>query len=118
MPKIKNQPYNCTVCSVLENANYTDNQRMVEKNLCFHCNFWDEYCQQEKLSKSIRIKGFHFMLGDKKEPDKWNGFGGRWFKIKMNNEQIIDTCDLWCQGEISKYFRDKLSDNAEFIIKE
>lgn len=109
------KPYHCKICKKLAKTNYYGNKRMVDKKLCFTCNFWDKYCESDKIKKSIRIDGVHYMLGDKKKPNKWNGFGGRKFKIKMNNGTIIDTCDLWYQGEIPSHFRDKLTDNAIFI---
>jgi hypothetical protein len=107
-------PYNCCLCGEHEEAHYVGNKRMVDAKLCFTCNFWDELTTQ--ASKTIRIEGTHYMNGpNAKKPHKYNGFAGRKFTIKMNSGEIIETCDLWYQGEIPTRFRDKMPDNATFV---
>lgn len=105
-------PYNCVVCGKEETAHYFDNKSMVENKLCFTCQFWTEYVAKEK--NSIRIDGNHYMVGSATTPHRYNGFGGRKFRIRKNDGTVIETCDLWSQGPISEHFRDKLPDNAEF----
>jgi len=104
--------YQCNICGEEETACYFDNKLMVENQLCFTCQFWTEYVSKEKTS--IRIDGIHYMIGSVKTSHPYNGFGGRKFRIRKNDGTIIETCDLWCQGPISKYFIDKLPDNAKF----
>lgn len=107
-------PYNCVMCGKHETAGYFDNRRMVDRQFCFICNFWDELA--EKVNESIRIDGVHYMNGqNSKRPGKWNGHGGRLFTIKMFSGEIIETCDLWYQGEIPEAFRARMPDNAEFV---
>lgn len=105
-------PYNCVICGEQERARYFDNKLMVENQLCFTCQFWTDYVAKEK--NSIRINGTHYMVGSVKTSDKFNGFGGRKFRIRKHDGTVIETCDLWCQGSISEHFIDKLPDNAEF----
>ena len=101
-------PYKCKICEKQESAKYFNNRRMVDEQLCFGCNFWDEYTY--RIDESIRINGTHYMLGD----GKGGGFGGRKFVIKMNDGKIVETNDLWYQGVIPEYFKSKLPDNATF----
>ena len=107
-------PYKCKLCGKEEAAKYFDNKQMVDECLCFNCNFWDEYTY--KTDKSVRIDGQHYMVHpDDNTPYAFQGFGGRKFIIKMNDGKIIETCNLWTQGAIPDYFRDKLPDNATFV---
>lgn len=107
-------PYNCRLCGGHETANYYGNKRMVDAKFCFHCNFWDEL--SVKVATTIRIEGVHYMNGpNAKKPHQYNGHGGRNFIIKMNSGEVIETCDLWCQGSIPTRFRDKMPDNATFV---
>lgn len=116
---IKNvKPYECCLCNESEEANYFDNKRMVDKQFCFNCNFWDERVEDYIRGESIVIRGLHYMDAGKKpnqDRGEFRGFGGRIFKIKMFNGKIIETNDLWHQGTIPELFKDKLKDNAEFM---
>jgi len=45
------------------------------------------------------------------------GYGGRKFIIEFFDERpTITTHNLWHQGEIPPHFRDRLQDEANFII--
>jgi hypothetical protein len=72
--------------------------------------FWDE----QLSDPGIIIRGNHYRTGNSKTKSKWNGFGGQDFRIRMlDTGKIIETCDLWHQGEIPKFYA--MKDNAEFI---
>lgn len=45
----------------------------------------------------------------------FKGFGGRRFRIKFNNGEIIETTNLWHNGVIPDEFRNVLKDEAVFI---
>jgi len=107
-------PYYCKFCGEEEHANYCGNKRMVDNQLCFDCNYWDELTA--KANESIRVKGTHYMLGPNGDkPHQFNGFGGRKFVIKMKDGKLVETCDLWYQGRIPARFQSQLPDNAEFV---
>ena len=68
--------------------------------------------------ESIIINGIHYHDGGKVDRSKVGGFlghSGRSFMIKMNDGKLIETNNLWCQGEIPEIFKNILKDNAEFV---
>jgi hypothetical protein len=84
-------------------------------NNCFDCSFWlgkTDY-PDYMANHQVIINGEHFMLG---ETDSFvRGFGGREFIIQFFDGRIIETNNLWYQGEIPEQFRSMLPDNAVFI---
>jgi hypothetical protein len=85
---------------------------LASNKLCISCDFWNQV--YEDKDNYIFINGKSYQVCD----EEWNGirgFGGKEFKIKMNNGSIIKTTNLWTQGRIPKRWKYKLVDNAEFI---
>jgi hypothetical protein len=74
-------------------------------------NFWDR-CLDDA---AIIINGECYHDGGRKPKnyDGFMGFGGREFKIKMNNGKVIETNNLWCNGTVPK--DRNVEDNAVFI---
>jgi hypothetical protein len=94
----------------------------VRKNYCFSCNFWTD--RLEELDKDddvyrLVIDKHHYQTHknpEQRKRNKYSGFGGRKFLIKINETQeIIETCNLWHQGQIPIHFLDRLPDNASFV---
>ena len=77
--------------------------------------FWKSLIKKPRKG-TIIINGVHYQHNVMStDPKKWLGMNGRLFTIKMLDSTIIKTNDLWCQGTIPVYYRDKLKDNAEFV---
>ena len=90
---------------------------MIDEKVCFKCAFWLDKIKNPSSNRII-IHNNHYMNSgrvDKKTARGFIGFGGRDFKIKMDDGIIIETNNLWHQGEIPLRFRDQLPDNAIFI---
>jgi DNA-directed RNA polymerase subunit RPC12/RpoP len=84
-------------------------------NNCFDCSFWlgkTDYPDYMKNHQVI-INGQHYLFHDTDSFIK--GFGGRRFKIQFFDGRIIETNNLWFQGEIPDQFRSILQDNAVFL---
>ena len=100
----------CIICGKeIEKSNYMN--AVLCSSKCFSVNFWNE-CIDDK---AIIINGECYHDGGKK-PKGYSGFmghGGALFKIKMNNGEIIETNNLWYNGEIPK--DRNIQDNAVFI---
>ena len=98
----------------------------TKEGLCHHCTHWEEL-YEKRLSTdviSIRVNNRHYQTSIQsinKPPPKYAGFGGRKFVVKIKEPHISGyphvfyTCDMWTQGTIPEYFREKLPDNAEFV---
>lgn len=84
--------------------------------MCFTCNHWRGH-YVENIDRSLRINGHHYLdCGRVSDPNQFGvGMGGREIKIRKFDGTIITTNNLWHQGEITKEWKDKLPDNAEYI---
>lgn len=78
---------------------------------CFSESFWEDALDNE----AIIIDGVCYHDGGMKPKGYMGflGFGGRLFKIKMNDGKVIETNDLWCQGTIPVELN--VEDNATFM---
>ena len=85
-------------------------------NNCFDCSFWIKKIDisEEDQARRVIVNGQHHRLGiDNVGP--FRGFGGRAFRIQFQDGRIVETSNLWHQGEIPEKFREWLPDNATFI---
>jgi len=109
--------YKCKECGkkVLEkDLHYMDNDRLIKEKLCFTCDFWMKKVKTIKDPNWVRVNNESYYIGDETEKG-FRGFDSRKFIIKFNNGKIIETTNLWHQGEIPQHFRKRLFNNAEFI---
>lgn len=112
--KILEKP--CVMCGGVAGTNYIGNQSMVERNMCFSCNFWEDRLHSLGLNNFIINGNFYTDSGQVDKPTKmFLGFGGRLFVIETFDGRIISTNNLWYGGRITQWFRDKFPDNAKFV---
>jgi hypothetical protein len=89
------------------------NELLRINQLCFNCQFWwEKIAQADKL---IRVDGHCYRIPKPTVHEIFKGFGGAKFKIKFKDGRVIETDNLWHNGEIPAHFRDRLPDNAEFV---
>jgi hypothetical protein len=107
----------CHVCSNKAKVHYDKitSFRMLSELLCFHCLFWTEKVEIKDAQYVARINGKHYEIAEDTGPDSCRGFGGQKYKIKFNDGRIVETRNLWYQGDIPEYFKAQLPDNAEFV---
>lgn len=106
----------CSRCGQMYETTYSADVKrvMLEKNLCFDCWFWAEHIKPG----GIVIAGHHYELGPEqpKQLPRMRGMGGRLFRIRMLADgRIVETTNLWSQGEVPAHFRQRYPDNAEFL---
>ena len=52
-----------------------------------------------------------YSVSDSTGPFK--GFGGRKFTFqRISDNSIVESCNVWCEGDVPKHFRDRTPDNA------
>lgn len=88
----------------------------LREGLCFKCNFWMdkvawENDPEEKL-RCVRVSGKHYHISEGFGFSK--GFGGSKFCIQFKDGRLVQTSNLWHQGDIPAHFKKRLPDNAEF----
>lgn len=100
----------CVICGKeIEKSSYGN--AVLCSSKCFSEHFWNE-CLDDT---AIIIHGVCYHDGGKKSSDYtgFMGHSGRYFKIEMNDGRIIETNNLWYNGEIP--VERKVEDNARFI---
>lgn len=109
---MKTRPfYICSICGDLfekSTAKGEDEHRMEKDHLCFDCALWANRADKEN---PLVIDGIRYSLG----PGNWGGMAGRRFVIEYFDGRIVETKDLWCNGEVPDYFRDRIPDTARFL---
>lgn len=100
----------CIICGkTIESSAYSNANLCSSK--CFHENFWNENLDET----AIIVNGCCYHDGGRK-PAGYSGFmghGGKLFKIEMFDGRIIETNNLWYNGEIPT--ERAVKDNARFI---
>lgn len=100
----------CIVCGkMIERSRWS--HKVLCSQECYSRDFWNDTLDES----AIIIDGVCYHdAGRKSEGYRgFLGYGGREFKIQMNDGRVIETNNLWCQGSIpSSHER---SDNAKFL---
>lgn len=80
---------------------------------CFTKKFWNDI--EKEKEEHIFINGICYAIVD--EPILGLlGYGGRKFKIRMFEDgRVVETNNLWCQGDVPEEYRPRLPDTAEFV---
>ena len=80
---------------------------------CFTKKFWNNIIAEK--DEHIVVDGTCYAIATTPTNGSY-GFGGRRFKIKMlDTGDVIETNNLWYQGEVPEEYRDLLPNTAQFI---
>lgn len=80
---------------------------------CFTKKFWNDI--EKEKEEHIFINGICYAIAEKPIFGLL-GYGGRKFKIRMFEDgRIVETNNLWCQGDIPEEYRFRLPNTAEFV---
>jgi hypothetical protein len=87
---------------------------MTSKGLCFHCAFWTERATLDQGNpNAVVADGKHYIIGDEKPSYRGGrGFAGAHFRIFFFDGRVVDSTNLWMQGEIPEWGRAFMPDNA------
>lgn len=106
----------CSCCGSPYSTSYVKEvkEKLLHLKLCHTCNFWKELIEIKDQKNICRIDGRHMMIGPKtNDPSNWKGCGGAKFTIEKDGK-LIETDNLWHQGEIPTRFLSELPDNAKW----
>ena len=81
---------------------------------CFTIDFWNRIVAEKE--DHLIINGQCYAVGPENVPYSCRGFGGAEFTIEITAKgEVIETNNLWFQGDVPKNFREKLPNTAKFI---
>ena len=83
-------------------------------------NYWTELLARDakRPNHSVAIiDGHHYIIEDENSSDQFRGFGGDKFTITFKDGKVVNTTNLWYQGEIPEECRHLYPDNADFDWK-
>ena len=104
---------NCVICNKeIEKSKYTN--AVLCSDECFHDHFWQEHIKNHD-DQTVIVNGTRYHYTYLEEKGYFSGHGGREFKIKFHDGRIVQTRNLWCQGNIPEKYREQLPDNAIFL---
>jgi len=104
----------CKLCGALETPHrYVNSTNLIEKQLCFSCNFWDEKIPLYNNKDRFVADGIMYYIGPEDSKDYFRGFGGAHAVITFMDGSVVHTTNLWCTGDVPAHFKDVLKDNAK-----
>lgn len=111
------EEYECVLCGKITKDYQSHFKGSVIAGHCFSCSFWEKKYEELRTKQVVIVDGHYYVVGPNKEPSKFNGFGGRWFRWKLLGfpDKTFESCDMWHAGLIPEEFRDRLKDNAEWV---
>jgi len=121
----------CKICGKTTDVDqYVEDTKkeLVDNQLCFKCNHW-RMNHELDLDPKVRgehkwavINGHHYVIAPPANSNvMFAGFGGSKFKIKFQDGTIVETSNLWHQGDIKEahpHWRELMPDNAKFVKDE
>lgn len=107
----------CKVCGRAYDLDKPHYAGHICSDACFNKNFWEEKIAH--LDEHPIIDGVCYHLDRKNLHGGFagfKGFGGRRFKIKfLATGEVVETTNLWHNGEVPAEYRDRMPDSAVFV---
>ena len=115
--------YMCSKCQAPTVPSYAPptGQQMIDRQLCFHCNYWEEVANELRTGKNPRrtiiINHRIYMdAGYSKNARALLGFGGREFRYRrVGSDEVILTNNLWSGSALPPEYWAEFPDTAEFV---
>lgn len=104
----------CTECGGIVSANFMNNHRILEQNVCFSCAFWLNKIDAMETERLLIVNHQMYYIAPEDVNGPFRGFGGIKF-VFVKNGELIESTNVWFNGDIPKRFWDRLPDNANNI---
>ena len=101
----------CEICGKEIEKNYYGDNILCSKE-CFTKHYWLGFVARKKDKDVVRINGIHYVIGDENSLSCFRGFDGQRFRVYFIDGRVVETTNLWHQGQIPKEFLEELQDNA------
>lgn len=114
--------YFCSKCQAptVPSCSPPTDKQMIERKLCFHCNYWVEEVNNILNNQNPRrvIINHHVYIDHGLSNDKpaHLGFGGSEFSYRrIDSGEVITTNNMWSGEALPAEYWAKVPDNAEFV---
>ena len=114
--------YMCSKCQAPAVPSYAPpiGQQMIDRQLCFHCNYWEEMANELRANENPRriIIGHHIYMdaGYSKDARGLLGFGGHEFRYRrVGSDEVVLTNNLWSGDVLPPEHWAEFPDTAEFV---
>ena len=108
----------CKICgSKYDPSHSYEGPKLIKRQLCFSCDFWREMLEEDAKRPPhtyCMIDGTHYVIAPEDDSDPFRGFGGAEFQIEFFDGHRVVTHNLWCQGDIPDFWKEKFPNNAKF----
>lgn len=104
----------CSECGAEEDLNgYSGAEKQRGARLCRLCFFWTGLVTVRDQPNRVRESGRHYTLSAEDSSFcGFRGFGGSHYVVAFTDGRRVRTSNMWSNGEIPWWFRDRLPDNA------
>ena len=95
-------------------------QQMIDRQLCFHCNYWEGVANELRANANPRRLVINHRIytdaGYSKDTRAHLGFGGREFSYRrVGSDEVILTNNLWSGSVLPPEYWAEFPDTAEFV---
>lgn len=106
----------CKECGVRSTLSWNGlkNYQLKQAGLCFDCEFWIRKIDWDVLNV-VRVNHHHYHIAEAAPGEYFRGHGGRSFRVYFFDGRVVESQNVWSQGEIPERFWDRLPDNAELV---
>lgn len=111
----------CRICTNIIEFQWNNDETLKRLRLCYTCEYWWQAVNwlangdvTDEGHRVVRVFGNLYIIRPDGQPGP-QGFGGRKYVIRFLNGDEVTTHNLWHVGEIPKWFRDPLPNNAMFV---
>lgn len=101
----------CSFCEKFEQLIWRDdvNNKMIENNACFSCNFWIELSEEKRPNAFILMPEWDHMMMVDFDTGPFKGFGGAEWVLKFEDGTIKRHNNIWHQGEVPEHMRERFA---------
>lgn len=113
--------YTCRECQTIWNpAHYSNNQIAMghrARGLCSTCAFWDDAYRDYLDGKRVVVNANSYTIA-REDATGLRGHSGARFRIQYPDGRMIESTNVWHQGQIPIHWRDRMPDTAVFLPEE
>lgn len=113
--------YTCVECGEIHTPHqWSTGAKLAARGLCHFCAFWTDAYLRVQSGRSIVVGGNCYSIAEEPKPGErgFFGHGGSLFRIEYPDGRIVESRNLWHNGDVPPRWRERLPDNARFLPRD